>query len=444
MTAKSTEEQSQQKEEKEKSFAFQSVRGMHDILPQDQPYWQRVREVFREEAEVRGYGRIDTPILENSFLFTRGIGQDTELVQKEMYSFKTKGGEQVSLRPEGTAPAVRAYLEHGLSSCPQPVKFYYLGPYFRYDRPQKGRFRQFHQLGLEAIGSDSPALEAEAVKIVADTLEALGIENYIFQVNSIGDRSCRPAYLEKLLEYLKAYKGALPKEEWERVLKRPLHIFDSKSEKAQQVAKSAPKIIDNLDKDCHRHFEEFLEILDELEISYNLNPKVVRGLDYYTRTVFEIWASDDSTGQNALGGGGRYDYLAEQLGGPPTPASGVAVGIERLVELMKTKQVSLPRGAAPWPQLFLAQLSPRAKRYAFKLFDRLRASGLSVTAAFERDSLKSQLRAADRLGVNFVLILGQKELTDGKILLRDMSTGTQEILPLNRLVTEIKKRFNIK
>lgn len=421
---------------------FQTVRGMRDILPEDQPYWEKLFDAFKQEVEYWGYEKIETPILEDTQLFRRGVGQETDIVHKEMFSFKTQGGAEVTMRPEGTAPVVRAYLEHGFKSRQNPVKLYYIGPFFRYERPQRGRYRQFYQLGFEVLGSGSPAIEAEGVKIVANFLESIGLTDYVFQVASIGDENCRPAYLEKLTEFLKAHRATLPQTEWERIIRRPLHLFDSNSEKAQRLAKAAPKILDNLDKECHRHFKEFLEVLDELEVNYNLNPNIVRGLDYYTRTVFEVWLRFDKEGRVALGGGGRYDRLAEVLGGEATPAAGVALGADRLVEVLKERQIPGPAKAAP--QIFLAQLSSEAKRHAFELFDRLKKGGIQAAASFDRDSLRSQLKIADKLGVKYALILGQKEFMDGNILLRDMQTGSQEILPISRLVTEIKKRLNLK
>ncbi len=421
---------------------LQSVKGMADILPQEQPYWQKVSQNFREEAEYWGYEKIDTPVLESTELFERGVGEETDIVYKEMFSFRTQGDKRVTMRPEGTAPIIRSYLEHGFKSKPHPVKLFYDGAFFRYERPQKGRYRQFHQLGLEVIGSDSPAMEAETVKVVANFLESIGIDDYIFQVNTIGDENCRPDYLEKLKEFLRSHQDALPKEDRENIARRPLHLFDSKSEKAQRLAKSAPKIIDNLDKDCHQHFKKFLEVLDELEINYNLNPAIVRGLDYYTRTVFEIWMQDDTEGQVALGGGGRYDKLVETLGGESTPATGVALGTERLVKAAQENGIEVPTKHNP--DVFLAQLSDPAKRHSFGLLDRLKKSGIKAAASFDRDSLRSQLKMADRLGVSYVLILGQKELMDNNILLRDMESGAQEVLPISRLVTEVKKRLGIK
>ena len=430
-----------QKKSQDLKFSGEELRtpvGMHDILPEVQGFWQRVREVVRKEAEDFGFLRIDTPILEKTFLFLKGVGEGTDIVEKEMYSFRTKGGENLTLRPEGTAPIVRAYLTQGMASWPLPVKLYYLGPFFRHDRPQKGRYRQFHQFGLEVIASASPASDVEVMRISYNILKKLGLEGFNFQVSSLGDPECRPQYEQTLRDFLTGMKASICRDCQEALEVRPLRIFDCKEEKCQRVARIAPKLLDNLCKACHKHFREVLETLDVLELPYDLNPQIVRGLDYYTRTVFEVWLKGEDS-QRALGGGGRYDGLVELLGGKPTPAVGVAIGIERVISALQAQGKRFVKEKKP--ELFLAQLGQAPKRKAFGLFDDLREMGFSVRASFDRDSLKSQLRVADRLGVKIALILGQKELLEGKILVRDMSTGTQETVKLSNIKEVLKERL---
>ena len=428
----------------QKTFGtIQSPRGMHDILPEDQPYWECIRDVVRKEAAAYNFERIDTPILEATPLFTKGVGQGTDIVEKEMYSFKTKGGDALTMRPEGTASVVRAYLEHGMPNRPSPIKLYYIGPFFRHESPQKGRFRQFHQIGFEILNSASPASDAEIIQLTYGLLSKLKIKNITIQISSLGDNESRVPYLEKLRAYLREHAASLPADCKKKLRTRPLAIFDCKEEKALRVAQNAPKIIDNLSKASYTHFKQVLEMLDELELPYNVNPLLVRGLDYYTRTVFEIWKSNDEDGEArniALGGGGRYDNLIQMLGGPvATPAGGVALGIERLVEMMKSEGVELKNTQKP--TVFLAQLGFDAKKRSLKLFDELRKQGIIAVASFDRDSLKSQLKQADRYGVLYRLMLGQKELLDGRIILRDMATGSQEILKLANITKEIKDRL---
>src|SRR3989338_7754807 len=303
--------------------------GMHDILPEQQGAWLKFRAICEKEATQFGYGRIETPVLEFLKVFEKGTGAGTDVVEKELYSLSTKGGEALALRPEFTPGIIRAYLEHGLASQPRPVRLFALGPLFRHDRPQKGRFRQFHQLDFECINSDSAACDVEIIFVTFRILKKLGLKNFSFHVSSIGDPACRPAYERQLKGHLRAHKSKLCGDCKRRLEKNPLRVFDCKEEKCQRVARVAPKIIDNLCEACHRHFKETLEMLDELEVPYQLNGNIVRGLDYYTRTVFEVLVTSDQAGETkslALGGGGRYDGLAEVLGGRPTPAGGGGLG----------------------------------------------------------------------------------------------------------------------
>lgn len=427
-----------------RQIALQAVKGTHDILPPEQPYWDLVRDTVRKIALSYGFSRIDTPIIEDVNVFARGVGQGTDIVEKEMFTFKDKGGDLICLRPENTASIVRAYIEHGLANQPQPIKLYYLGPMFRYDQPQAGRLRQFYQFGFEILVSSSPASDAQMIFIAHNILNSLGLQDLNIQINSIGCPSCRPLYQETLVSFYKSQISHLCFDCRRRLKTNPLRILDCKEEKCQRLANQAPTLIDSLCEQCHNHFKQVLEHLDALEIVYNLNPKLVRGLDYYTHTVFEIWpgktAKGGSKSQSALVGGGRYNHLVENLGGEATSAVGFSAGIERIILNLLEGGIKPP--PVPSPQVFLAQLGELAKRKAVVLFEELREKGILVAESFSRDSLKSQLKVANRLGVKITLILGQKEALEGTILIRDMETGVQELVNLEKVVTEVKKRLS--
>lgn len=416
----------------------QLLRGMKDIQPADWPYWHRVFDAVRDLAGVYGFERVETPILEASSLFNRSIGQDTEIMEKQMYSFVDKSGDSVSLRPEGTASVVRSYIEHGMLNLPQPVKLYYLGPFFRHERPQAGRYRQLWQFGLEVIGTDQPVTEVQLILLARAVYQVCGLDSRV-QINSLGDKASRTAYIKALQAFFRTRKSELTEEQREVLLKTPLRLLDSKDPKILELLTDAPQIVDHLDDASRQHFVKVLEYLDELEVPYVLNPRLVRGLDYYNRTVFEIWSVDDELGQSALGGGGRYDGLVEQLGGRPTPAAGFAGGIERLVNKMKESGVVPP----VWhPEVFLAQLGEPARKKMLKLFEALRSEGIRASESMTKDGLKPQLEMANKLGVPYTLIIGQKELMDDTILIRDMENGIQEIVPYDKAVAEVKKRVS--
>ncbi|MBI4449678.1 histidine--tRNA ligase [Candidatus Uhrbacteria bacterium] len=426
----------------------QLLRGMKDIMPSDQPHWDRVRTLVEELAQAYGYGRIDTPILEDTQLFTRAVGRATDIVEKEMFSFADQGGDHVSLRPEGTAGVVRAYVEHGMVNQPQPVKLWYTGPMFRYDRPQSGRLRQFHQFGLEILGEMHPATDAELITMGANLFSALAIPVSV-QVNSIGCALCRPAYERELEQYLRTHRTDLCEDCKRRVQRGAfLRVFDCKQEECRKLHDGAPQIVDWLCEVCKKHFIRVLEYLDELEIPYALSSFLVRGLDYYTKTVFEFWPAaaaegDAAPAQIALAAGGRYDALTEALGGRATPATGIAFGIERIILKMK-EAIAAGRLVPPqpvMPTVYLAQLGDQAKRKAMKLFEQLRREGLTIAANFAKDSLKGQLEHANRLGVRLTLILGQKEVIDGTMIIREMSSGIQEIIAFEKVVPEVRKRL---
>ncbi|MBI3337285.1 MAG: histidine--tRNA ligase [Candidatus Staskawiczbacteria bacterium] len=420
---------------------IQSVTGMHDILPGDQPYFQKVVKAVESITNYYGFSKIETPILEFAEVFSKGVGVATDIVEKETYTFKTKGGDLVSLRPEGTAPVVRSYIEHGMHNLTQPVKLWYLGPFFRHERPQAGRFRQFHQFGFEALGEQNPSIDSQIIQMSYDVLKELSFKNITIQVNSIGDSECRPYFKKILTGYFRSRKSSLCSDCQRRLKENPLRILDCKEEKCQRVKSGAPQIIDHLCENCHSHFKQVLEFLDELELPYTLNPYLVRGLDYYTKTVFEIVenTTEEGKAQGSLLGGGRYDSLAKILGGRDTPACGVAGGIERIISLLKTREVKTVKLAEP--KIFLAQLGQLAKRKGLKLFEEFRDAKILVAESFSKDSLKTQLRTADKMGIRWVLIFGQKEALEGFITLRDMETGAQKEIKLDKVVKEMKAKI---
>ena len=436
-----------------KNAKFQTPTGMHDILFDEQKYFQRIYKISQDITDFYGFKKIDTPILENAELFSKGLGISTDIVQKQMYVFKTKGDDFLSLRPEGTAPVVRSFLQHGMINMPQPVKLWYWGPFFRAESPQAGRDRQFWQLGLETLGEKNSVADAQIIQIFYNILQELRIKDLIVEVNSIGDNQCRPYYKKLLNNYLKSRESSLCSDCKRRFKKNPLRVLDCKEEKCQQVKSQAPQTTDHLCEECKNHFKEVLEFLDEINLPYRLNPYLVRGLDYYTKTVFEIFSEPagskkDSSAEGespeqekklALAGGGRYDILVKFLGGKDVPAIGGAMGIERIIQVMKGRNLKFSEEAPA--KVFLAQLGGLAKRKSLKIFEDFRREKVSIAESFGRDSLKMQLGRANKLGIRYVLILGQKEALDGTVIIRDMSSGKQEIVKIEKVVAEIKKRL---
>src|SRR3989344_8408558 len=351
-----------------KSKQLQAPRGMHDILPEEQKYWRYVLKKSESLAEDYSFEKIETPILEQTELFTRAAGEGTDVVEKELYNFKTKGGDDLALRPEGTASVVRAYLENGMNVRPHPAKLYYYGPMFRHDQPQQGRYRQFHQFGGETIGDASEIIDAELIFLGYKLLNSLGLDNYNVYINSMGDSSCRPAYLRNLRDF---YKNRLKKVCAQckiRYKKNVLRMLDCKEEGCKEIRKDVPPIVDFLDDDCKNHFKRVLEILDEVKVPYILNHHLVRGFDYYTRTVFEFLPEETSGAQLAIISGGRYDRLIDFMGGSKTPAAGWAMGMERIILALKEKNVSVPEIGIR-PKVFLVQLGDAAKRKSLVLFE---------------------------------------------------------------------------
>ncbi|OGO00888.1 MAG: histidine--tRNA ligase [Chloroflexi bacterium RBG_13_51_52] len=402
---------------------YQAARGTTDILPEEQPYWRFVEKAIADITRIYGYKRIDTPIFEDTSLFQRSAGEFTDIVQKEMYTFDDRGGNSLTLKPEGTPAVCRAYIQHGMHNLPQPVKLYYVSPIFRYDRPQAGRYRQHYQFGCEAIGDDDPAIDAEVIDIAWRFYKSLGLANISLQLNSIGCKECRPAYLNILKKYYNKHANNLCADCKTRLEKNPLRLLDCKQASCQNIAEKAPQSTDKLCPACSAHFDQLQKYLGLLEIPFIINHRLVRGLDYYTRTVFEIQPEDEG-GQSTLGGGGRFDGLIEELGGKPTPAAGFAAGIERIILNLKKQNISVPM--APALQVFIACLGEKARDEAIKLAAGLRKNGISVVSATGDKSLKAQLRQANTLGARYTAIIGEEEVKAGTVTLRDMAEGGQE------------------
>lgn len=425
---------------------FQAPTGMRDILPEEQVYFEKIYRTIENIADFYNFSKIDTPILEEAELFLRGVGLSTDIVGKQMYTLKTAGGDVLALRPEGTASVARAYIEHGMFNLPQPVKLWYFGPFFRHERPQAGRFRQFHQFGFETLGDKNPVVDAQIIQIFFNILKELKFKNLTIEINSIGDNQCRPYYKKSLSSYFKYRESQLCSDCRRRLKENCLRILDCKEEKCQPVKAGAPQLIDYLCDECHNHFKKVLEFLDELELPYHLNPYLVRGLDYYTKTVFEIAEeSEEGRKQGSLVGGGRYDVLTKFLGGKEAPACGGAGGIERIVNMMRSKTAKpQPSGyiSSKQTEVFLAQLGDLAKRKSLKLLEEFRKAKIPIAECLCKDSLKAQLSRANRRGINYCLILGQKEALDGAIIIRDMASGRQETVKLEKVVGEIKKKLN--
>lgn len=421
------------------SLVVQTLRGMRDILPDEQPYWERVRRLLSSACQEFAFHRIDTPIAEYAHLFTRSIGTGTDIIDKEIYLFETRGGDRAALRPELTASLARAYIEHGMQVLPKPIKLFSTGPVYRYDRPQEGRYREHWQANFDIFGEEDSILDAQIFQIASRILSQLGLKDIEFQVNSIGTPEGRKEYRKILVRYLESQKHKLCQNCKDRLVKNPLRVLDCKEDKCFQVTVNAPKSAEYLDPESKAHFKSLLEYLDELAIPYVVNPRLVRGLDYYTKTVFEIYSVGTlGEGKKAsLGGGGRYDGLIKSLGGENTPAIGFGLGMDRLVLEM------IRLGGKPYrelrPKVFLAQLGDLAKRKSLRVFSELQKNDVLVAESFGRGNLKSQLRSANKANAEVTLIIGQKEALDGTVILKDMVTGAQETVRQDKLVCALKK-----
>jgi len=416
---------------------YQAARGTTDILPAEQPYWRYVEKAIDDITRLYGYQRIDTPVFEDTSLFRRSAGDYTDIVQKEMYTFDDRGGNSLSLKPEGTPAVCRAYIQHGMQNLPQPVKLYYISPIFRYDRPQAGRYRQHYQFGGEAIGEVDPALDAEVIDMAWQFYKSMGLVNLSLQLNSIGCKVCRPGYLAALKDYYAGYSGQLCNDCKTRLEKNPLRLLDCKQPPCQKIAEGAPRNTSYLCQQCDEHFKKLQKYLILLGIPFFLNHRLVRGLDYYTRTVFEIQPEEEG-GQSTIGGGGRYDDLIEELGGKPTPAIGFATGIERIILNLKKQSVSIP--TQPSLEVLIAYMGDKAREESIRLAAHLRQIGISAITTTGDKSLKAQLRQANTLNVRYTVIIGEDEVKDGAVTLRDMGSARQETVRLTELVERLKSK----
>lgn len=408
---------------------LQAPRGTYDVLPDEAARREQIEQTARQILGRAGYRRIETPTFEATELFARGVGASTDIVQKEMYTFEDGGGRSLTLRPEGTAPVARAYLEHGMQKQPQPVKLWYLSSFFRYERAQAGRYRQFWQVGAEAIGSAEPAVDAESIVLLAELLEALGVREVRLRIGSLGTPETRAAYRAELQAYLRAHEDRLSREVRDRIDLNPLRAFDSDHPGTREVMAGAPRLLDQLSGEDLEHFREVRALLDGAGLPYEVDPTLVRGLDYYTRTIFEF-TSDALGAQSGVGGGGRYDGLIEQLGGPATPGIGWASGIERIVLAAGELPV-----AAPVLDVYVAYATPAGRATAFTLAREARHAGLSAELELAGRSLKGQLKQADRAGARFVAIVG-----DDAVTVKDMESGEQEDVETQRVIPLVLKK----
>jgi histidyl-tRNA synthetase len=408
---------------------YQAPRGTRDILPGEVERWQLLEERFRNYCILYGFSEIRTPIFEHTELFLRSVGEDTDIVSKEMYTFKDRSDRLLTLRPEGTAAATRSYLEHNLKDGPQPTKLYYMGPMFRYDRPQAGRYRQFHQFGLELFGTGQPASDAEIITLSYDFLKSINIKEIKLELNSVGCPDCRPAYRDSLLAYLRPLEDAVCEDCRRRFTVNPLRVLDCKDEKCRSMAEAAPELEHFLCNPCSDHFTQLQRILKRLSVPFTINPRLVRGLDYYTRTAFEFICGS----HGSVAGGGRYDYLVEHCGGPPTPGVGVAFGVERLH--LAADQAALSPGTAP--PVFIATAGEQLEEEALVLAAELRNSGIAAETELMGRNLKGQMKFAGRKGYRYVVILGEKELSQNLVALRDMKSGEQYELTRSQLAERL-------
>ncbi len=418
---------------------YSAPRGTQDVLPNESPKWLWAEQNFRDICKLYGYKEIRTPTFEETELFLRSIGESTDIVTKEMYTFDDRGGRSITLRPEGTAPAVRAYVEHSLGSISPVNKVYYITSIFRYERPQAGRLREHHQFGIEAFGSSDPALDAEIISLGYAILDKCGIFDRSLKINSIGCPNCRPAYRNALRSSLESVIPILCENCKRRFETNPLRILDCKEEKCQELTANAPASIDYLDDDCKKHFAEVRNCLDAIGIKYIIDRRLVRGLDYYTKTAFEFHAAGLGA-QSQVIGGGRYDNLVEEIGGNPTPAIGFGMGIERLLLAAESQKVKIPDDSAI--SVFLVTLGQDIKPRAVKLLFDLRSNEISAEMDYSAKSMKAQMKLADRLGAKLVVILGENELNRGVAAVRDMSSGEQIEIELYHLIEELKLKLS--
>ncbi|HHZ06812.1 MAG TPA: histidine--tRNA ligase [Clostridiales bacterium] len=404
------------------------VYGAEDVLPKDSYKWQFLEDVMRKEANTHGFKEIRTPVFEHTELFKRGVGDTTDVVQKEMYTFDTKGGTSITLRPEGTAGAARALLEHAIYNDGLPVKAYYFVSCYRYEKKQANRYREFHQYGMEVYGTSSPAADAEIITSAATLFERLGLQNLQLELNSIGCPTCRKEYHKALRAYFEQYKDQLCETCLSRLDRNPMRILDCKSSVCSKIAENAPTVLDYLCDDCKEHFQGVKGYLDACGISYVINPKIVRGLDYYTRTVFEF-VTTQLGAQGTVCGGGRYDGLIEEIGGQHTPSLGFALGMERLLALMEAQGIEIPKPSGC--DLYIAGLGEQAQKKAFAIIREIRQASLNAEGDIVGRSLRAQMKYADKIGAKFSMVLGDDEITNNKAVLKNMETGDKIDVPLD-------------
>jgi histidyl-tRNA synthetase len=412
-----------------------SVKGFSDILPEQVGLWQQVEAAARRVFEAYSFSEIRIPIIERTELFSRSIGESTDIVEKEMYTFKDRDETQITLRPEGTAGVVRTYIQSEMYKVEPVRKLYYMGPMFRRERPQKGRLRQFHQIGAEALGRSDPLIDAEILLLLNDFFSSLDLAEIALQLNSLGDSACRPAYRERLLTFLRQRQDMLCANCRRRMERNPLRVLDCKEPGCIETTRGAPSILDSLCAPCREHFAALQHLLTDSGVDFKLNSRMVRGLDYYSRTTFE-WTTEKLGSQSAVAAGGRYDGLVEQLGGPAIPGVGFALGVERLTMLLKMQD----NAAANGPSLYVVWVGEKARDWAFPLVHRLRKKNIAVEMEGEARSLKSQMRRADKFKASSVLIVGEDELAKGKTVLRDMASKQQEEIGLDDIEAELLAR----
>ena len=417
---------------------YLAPRGTIDILPDDQAYWQYLRQEIDRVTALFGYRRIDVPIFEDTSLFVRGVGDGTDIVDKEMYSFQDKGGRDITLRPEFTVGIVRAYIQHGMKTRPRPVKLFTIGPIFRYERAQAGRYRQHTQFDIECIGEMDPAADLEVMSVAWQLFSNLGFQGLSYQLNSTGCPRCRPGYVKLLAEYYRRREGEICDDCKRRLVRNPLRLLDCKTPSCEPIIAEAPHIERHLCAGCEEHYATLRRHLDAFDRRYAVNHKLVRGLDYYTKTVFEVWAEGIGA-QQAICGGGRYDGLAEEIGGDPTPGVGFGSGMERIVLTMKEQGIQVP--GLPNPQVVLVYQDRAAKVCALGLLNDLREAGIRASIGFGDRSLKGQLRSANRRKALYTVVIGEEELAAEQALLQDMQQGTRERVSQAAIVSALKGRL---
>nr|WP_320050181.1 histidine--tRNA ligase [uncultured Desulfuromonas sp.] len=412
-------------------MSITGIKGMNDILPDEIATWQFLEETARRIFSTYGCQEIRVPVVEKTELFCRSIGETTDIVEKEMYTFNDKSDNSLTLRPEGTAPVMRSFIQHKLFNLDQVSKLYYMGPMFRYERPQKGRYRQFHQIGAEIIGIDDPRMDAQVLAMLSHYFEAVGLTDVSLQINSLGCPKCRPAYRQTLIDFLQQRLDQLCPDCQRRYATNPLRVLDCKSKTCKEATQGAPSVLDHLCTECDDHFATVQQCLNQLGTAYSINDRMVRGLDYYTKTTFEM-VTNNLGAQNAVAAGGRYDGLVEELGGPSLPGIGFAMGVERLVLLLQDKKIETPP-----PALFLATLGKEAETFAFEVLHQLQREGIYAEMDFTGKSLKAQLRRADKLNCRYTIMIGDNELSAGSAQLKHMADGEQQEVKLDQLLEEL-------